>query len=268
MRELGIHTFEQIAQLTDPQIGALRNDSESLRLVGWHLWRAECQRDGGKRAASRARVQRGVPLAFADDRHADWHVRLGLVYQRAPENAEDLTQIPGLDVELERSLNSMGIFTLEQLRSMSGEQQESLFVMDGRLRPLRLWFGRLKAECGGLGARRRWRVWEMDEASLLRVSPSFGLVYESRPRQVDRLADLDGLDGVKSAVLKDVGIYQDRQILRLTKPQQIALGKAYPSLRGLDWSRIRLSAARRLGHLPARYLGSRSTIAEPIDGTV
>lgn len=60
----------------------------------------------------------------------------GLVYDSAPPNADDLTKIGGVGPKLEEKLNSIGVYTYEQIANWSGSQVaefDELLSFKGRI---------------------------------------------------------------------------------------------------------------------------------------
>ena len=249
MRALGIHTFKQIGHLDDKQITALRQYSPSLRAVGWNLWRGLYQRYGTAKSAALARLRRGVSLEFAEENHVVQDARSGVLYRRAPEKADALSEITGIDAAMESALNQRGIYTFRQLAFLRSPQLAFLRQQDERLAGIGSILARWKAN----GGHRRWRSWDLarSDLDLLEFHPERGPIFREVPRQMDRLSSLRGLDGVSAALLKDLGIFRFTQIASLTKQQLNTLGRTYPRLKQLDWRQIRFEASRHLGKVTA-----------------
>ncbi|MBU0501136.1 MAG: hypothetical protein KJ558_03665 [Gammaproteobacteria bacterium] len=89
--------------------------------LGWWLWGRCCPGQGAAQGSTEAAAP--VPQGFGafqaevESGKARIDESLGLVYNEAPENRDDLTLIKGVAAVLNGKLNAFGIYTLKQIAS-------------------------------------------------------------------------------------------------------------------------------------------------------
>ena len=253
--ELGFYRFKQIANLTDTQIDALRSESPELKRMGWNLWRAHLHIHGEKKATTLARLRQGVPLEFAEENQVSQGVELGTVYRYAPRQVDKLSEIEGIDEEMERLLNGWGIYTFRQLAFLRAPQFVALSSRDGRFQGFRETLHRRRtSSCASVGSHWRWQSWDLKAAEGLTSEPEFGAVFDAKPSHVDQLSCLPGVSGVGAIMLKDLGIYHFEQIVQLTDAQIASLGEKRACLKQLNPAQLRFAASRYLGKIVSKDL--------------
>lgn len=250
LHELGFYRFKQIENLTDSQIDALRAEAPEFKNMGWNLWRALLSIHSVEAATSLARLRQGVPLEFADENQVYQDAELGTLYQFKPREVDSLSEIDGIDENMERLLNDYGIWTFRQLSFLRSRQCAALRVRDGRFQGFRETLHRWHSGARvAVGSHWRWRSWDPPEAHDLTSKSDSGAVADREQQRGDPLSLLPGVSGVGSALLKDMGICQFEQIVQLTDEQVSSLGKKQACLKRLNPAQLRFAASRYLGRV-------------------
>ena len=168
LNQAGIHTFEQLRSLSSEQEACLRSrfnlpDFAVDRVPTFGVtaqWLASFGATGNVEGAPRTKVSKGIqpsretkvaasPAASGnepaqvdvstDEGSQSGHEKgtipksisdpeFGRVYTSAPPHRDDLTSIQGVNPDVADKLNAAGIYTVDQIRSLSPQQRES-FVL-------------------------------------------------------------------------------------------------------------------------------------------
>lgn len=151
---------------------------------------------------------------------------LGMGLAQRPDHADDLTEINGIDSEIEGKLNELGIHTHDQIAKWS---EENIGAVEAELGAV----GRITREewvsqaiiLSGVGVgemvekepERPERLGYMPvvasfEGENIELDEDFGVVYRERPEVVDDLKQIRGIGAVIEGKLNAKGIYRFRQI--------------------------------------------------------
>lgn len=151
---------------------------------------------------------------------------LGMVFAQRPDDADDLTEINGIDLETEGRLNELGIHTHDQIAKWSDgniEAVEGELGAVGRVSQEE-WVSQAVILSGGnvddaieVEPERPERLGYMPvvasfEGENIELDEDFGVIYRERPGTVDDLKQIRGIGAVIEGKLNDKGIYRFKQI--------------------------------------------------------
>lgn len=245
---LGIHKFKQIAHLKDDEMKALEAHDSKLQGPAWGEWRSHFQKTDALPEIPEGFRGRGVAISPS----------LGLVYQKRPDDADDLTLIQGVDANLAGKLNKAGLYRFDQIAALSDSQIEAWKKEDKALGylPWGKWRSRF-------GRSARFEVPVELHGEGVSWSPSLGWVYPQRPAKVDPLTRIEGLGAKQEAALHRMGIYKFRQIALWSDEELAAVQVEAPELSGIDWrywrGQVKASGGRL--DLPAAFAGEDVSIS-------
>lgn len=245
LRRHGIVSFGDVMRLSPPA----RKDLESrleLPAGQFSIWRSNILE--AWRSSYLPAELRGIDMIEPDP-------HLGGIYVERPPQVDDLSSLDGIEPEVESRLNDAGIYTWQQLRLLTPEQQANVkwrFNLAGfdfdrvprhgvnataladirKLNPLpSRTFDAQAADRSGSS--------DVESATKAQVafaaqpsescagvlprsgeSANFGRIYTSPPPHRDDLTKLDGIDNKLAHELNCQGIYTIDQLLSLTPNQQ------------------------------------------------
>ncbi|MEO0415888.1 MAG: helix-hairpin-helix domain-containing protein, partial [Verrucomicrobiota bacterium] len=123
LNEQGVYRFNQIANWNDYNAWAFSKDLAFPGRVQREEWIPQAQ------GLVELEGYRAEAEGLISSKYAGQSVKvdseLGVVYLSAPENADDLTQLDGIDADMAAKLNAEGIYTFAQLNALQGAQRKS-----------------------------------------------------------------------------------------------------------------------------------------------
>jgi|GEM_PF-5442982 len=196
---------------------------------------------------------RGIENIFPDP-------ELGGLYSKKPEHCDDLAQISGIDKLTANRMNSAGIYTFEQLRLLTPEQQANLknrFSLSG------IQFDSIPTQSSRTGltgavtsvgvatvapssesSSKAATTTSTSSASIpkSKIDADLGRIYSAPPPHRDDLTRLPGIDSATARKLNDAGVYTTDQLLSLSPTQQTAFKRRF-NLPSIDFSKWTQAAA-------------------------
>ena len=189
---------------------------------------------------------RGIAHIFPDP-------ELGGLYSKKPERIDDLAQVAGIDRLTANRMNAAGIYTFEQLRLLTPEQQANLknrFSLSG------FRFGAVPTQgnpipradvasgvsaaasdtrldsktspnAGTSSAGTRTASHTPAGIPKSKIDPDLGRVYSAPPPHRDDLTRLPGIDISAARKLNEAGVYTTDQLLSLTPTQQASFKQRF-----------------------------------------
>ena len=259
LAQFGVHNDRDLIRLTP------RGQQELESQLGLHngeyaSWREEVLRRW--RGKFLPEPLRNIDAIYPDP-------ELGALYSIRPRDVDILTQLPGVDATVASRINAVGIYTFDQLRHMTADQQESFkkkfslpnfsfaavdFVVAnaGRLsakaETAESITGTSKSEPdsqpeGTQSAMDHENVADTmcdandDSIPRSRSHPIFGRVYSVAPPHRDDLTHLPGITSEVEAKLNEAGVYKMDQLRSLSseKWQRAKVTLGLPDLNPGDW---------------------------------
>jgi predicted flap endonuclease-1-like 5' DNA nuclease len=154
--------------------------------------------------------------------------RFGIVFDQRPEWVDDLKRIEGVGPRLERQLNQFGIYQFRQIAHWSastvGVFEQSLGIAGDQIARDRWLPQARRLERETVPVETEWgeqqpgpaelqgRVGEEFPGEDVEVDADYGIVYVSRPQEVDNLKRVKGIGGAFEEALQSVGVYRFKQI--------------------------------------------------------
>lgn len=188
----GVYTFAQIAEWTPANVDTFNNELDFPGRVEREEW---------------------IPQAkelMAQDASGTTPREYGLVFDQAPPDADDLTQIKGIGKVLAGKLNEKGIYKFSQIANWT---QPNVDAFNEEL------------DFPGRIERENWVPQAKQLQSITRRDPRLGFVYNTRPDHVDDLTQISGVGPVLAGKLNDMGVYTFDQIAGWGSAETEAFGE-------------------------------------------
>ncbi|MEO0444793.1 MAG: hypothetical protein AAF191_01820 [Verrucomicrobiota bacterium] len=234
----GVHRYWQIASWSKEHAAnfAKRLNREGLlpreRWVEQaRIWAQLAQADASESFRAPAVVDQFVAI---DDDFPDevGEVRadpaFGIVYDEQPEVLDDLTEIEGINSEIQERLQDRGVYRFKQMANWS----QANVVSYARILPVTQeemegWKWIPQARWLHLQAYGPGKAWTVDEPTVdeiearipatfpnerTKADGEFGVVFAGRPSHLDDLTDIKGVDSTLARKLNASGIYCFRQV--------------------------------------------------------
>ncbi len=259
LQESGIYRYVQLANWTDGNVAHIAENLSCLKdRIERDKWIPQARRLHRETySASRAwgveRPSLADYQARIEEEFPGEAVRpdgeLGILYSGWPSHVDDLKEISGVDVKLERALNQMGVYCVKQIANWSVANVDA-FAKQLGTSPQRIYRDRWILQASNLPCKEPLPVQpvyegvDIDLRRVLSVQPGLepderlGFVYTERPVDVDALHLIKGLGYRLEQQINKLGVYRFRQIASWSDPQVEEFGsrlKIGNRIRSANW---------------------------------
>lgn len=264
LNDFGVYRYRQIANWSDHNVTEFADKLErSKDRIERDKWIPQARRLHGKRYMSASRWESSSPsadeyAALGKELYPNDEVRadetLGLLFASKPAAKDDLTALPGVNSDMQKQLNDLGIYRSGQIANWSdanvqalsaklGVSEDTLLAWSRRadrglpalpeeMKPDPVAKAALEAELEGLAADLETLTDVADDSDDLvvdvdtqfkgedvRVDEKLGVLYTKAPSVKDDLTKIKGIGKVINGKLNKYGVYRFKQIALWSRRQ-------------------------------------------------